>query len=42
MNLIKSFGENVTYDSIKSQKNIEFHPLFRKHIFGKTIGRGSN
>ena len=27
-----------TYDNIKSHKNEGFHPLFRRHIFGKTAG----
>ena len=26
----------MTYDNIKSHKKTGFHPLFRRHIFGKT------
>ena len=33
----------MTYDNTKSHKKPEFHPLSRRHIFGKVAdGRGSN
>ena len=30
----------MTYNNVKSHKKAGFHSLSRKHIFGKTIGRG--
>ena len=32
------FRKDVAYDSIKSHKKVRFHPLSRKHIFGKIAG----
>ena len=32
----KLFRKNVTNDNIKSHKEPEFHPLFRRYNFGKT------
>ena len=29
----------MAYDSVKSHKKVRFHPLSRKHIFGKITGR---
>ena len=36
------FSRYVTYDDIKSHKKSGFHPLSRKHNFGKTVRGGSN
>ena len=33
---IEVFMKNVTYDNIKSHKEAEVYPLFRKYIFRKT------
>ena len=37
-NFNEIFRKNVNYDNIKSHKKSEFHPLFRRYIFGKTTG----
>ena len=34
-NLNEIFKKDVTYDNITSHKKAEFHPLFRRYIFGK-------
>ena len=38
---LRNFNEfQLTYDNIKSHKKAGLHPLFRKHIFGKTTQGG--
>ena len=32
--------KDATYNNIKSHKKPAFHPLFRRQIFGKTMGAG--
>ena len=39
MNFNEIFRENVIYANIRSHKNREFHPLFKRYIFEKTAGR---
>ena len=34
------FKKNLAYYNIKNHKKAGFHPLSRKHIFGKTTVRG--
>ena len=36
------FRKHVTHDNIKSHQKPVFHPFFRRYIFRKTTGRGSN
>ena len=36
------FRKHVTHDNIKSHEKPVFHPFFRRYIFWKTTGRGSN
>ena len=33
-----NFRKDSAHDNIKTHKKVEFHPLYRKHIFGKTTG----
>ena len=36
-----NFSEKMLYDNVKChKKRTEFHPLFRKYIFGKNTGMG--
>ena len=37
-NFKELFRKDVAYDKIKGHKKAGFHPLSRKHIFGKTTG----
>ena len=39
-NFNEIFKKGLTYDNIKSHKTPVFHPLFRRHVFGKTTGEG--
>ena len=36
------FEKGVAYDTINIHKKSRFHPLSRKHIFGKTPMKGSD